>query len=220
MYDELKKKQVEVFYKTHNMNAGQVARHFGMPYTTLKAWVEKGNWIAGEAINDIEIDEETINKNLDAVAKCAQEDIKKQIARNLGGDAFSLDSVVLQTLLNESSEAILLQVMSLNHINRTMAQNAALAKKALIDLQLMDNGAPQSKMAIIGAAERVNKMYLDLKETLYGKDITQTNGGNVMDYSQLNDAELLEIIHKNEADSENPESVELDLDMKTNKEEN
>lgn len=99
--------------------------------------------------------------------------------------------------MQEASEAALIQAMSLNHINKSLALNASIAKNALLELNASSDGSMQSKMAIIACSEKVSKIFGDLKTSLYGSEIKITQNVN-NDLSEASDAELLEIINKND----------------------
>lgn len=198
MYDEKIKKEVEIFFKSNDTNAAQTARKFNIPYTTIKTWIDSEKWEAGSAIKNIEnLGKEVVAKNFNIVTKSAQENIKHEIVDNLGALAFNVDRAVLDSLLNESSEALLLQAMSLHHINKSLALNAAIAKNALLQLARDDDGSMQSKMAIVACSEKVGKIFQELKTSLYGKEVTIIQNAHT-DYTEASDAELLEIIQKAE----------------------
>lgn len=201
MYDDKFKKEVEIFFKSNETNAAETARKFNIPYTTVKTWVATEKWESGSAIKNIEnLGNEVVTKNFNIVTKTAQDKIKNEITQNLGELAFSVENAVLESLLNESSENLLIQAMSLNHINKSLALNAAIAKNALLQLCAQDNGSMQSKMAIVACSEKVGKIFQDLKTSLYGKEVTIIQNAET-DYTEASDAELLEIIQKSALNS-------------------
>lgn len=194
-HDESLKKQIEIYYKTHDLTPMQLSRRFNIPYTTIKDWIYKEKWQKASAIENIDVTkEDVVVKNFDIVTNTTKNRIKDEIEHNLGETSYNIDRVILDSLLNEASEALLLQAMSLNHINKTLAMNAMIAKGALLDLQRHANTDNQ-KLAIIASTEKVNKIFLDLKESLYGKDIKLSNA-HTINYDEMTDAEILEIINK------------------------
>ena len=195
-HDSLKKKEVEIFFKTNKTNVAETARRFKLPYTTVKTWIDNEGWIAGSAIENIDTtSNEVVTNNFNLVTHKAKENIKNEIIQNLGSLAYDVDSIVLSSLLNESSESLLIQAMSLNHINKSLALNASIAKNALMQLNANNNGSIESNMAVIACSEKVSKIFNDLKTSLYGRDVTIVN--NVTkDYSEMSDAELLEMINR------------------------
>lgn len=196
MYDLGKKKEVEIYFKSNNTTIAQTARRFSLPYTTVKSWVNTHNWIAGSAINTIDtIQKDVVINNFDIVTNKAREDIKQEVINNLGSVAFSVDKIVLDSLIDESSEAILLKAMSLNHINKSLALNASIAKNTLLHLTQNNDGSLQSKVAIIACSEKVSKIFIDLKTSLYGKDVLSENN-KTLNYENLSDAELIELLDK------------------------
>ena len=198
MYSKSLKKQVEIFYKTNNTNIANTAKRFNIPYTTIKTWVDNEGWQSGEAIKDIETTaKEVVTNNFNIVTKHAKEDIKKEIENNLGALSYDIDKIVLDSLINESSEAILIQAMSLNHINKSLALNASIAKNALLNLNATNDGSIQHNAAIVACSEKVSKIFLDLKESLYGKDIKMANTQTI-EYDEMSEAELRELLKQSE----------------------
>ena len=198
MHDLSKKKEVEIFFKTNNTTIAQTAKRFNIPYTTIKTWVDNEKWQSGSAIENISTtNNEIIKENFNIITHKAQDNIKQEIISNLGTLSYDIDKIVLDSLINESSEAILIQAMSLNHINKSLALNASIAKNALLNLNATNDGSIQHNAAIVACSEKVSKIFIDLKESLYGKDITINHNIN-KDMKELSEAELLEIINQSE----------------------
>lgn len=198
MYPEAVKKEVEIFFKSNNTNIAETARKFNIPYTTLKTWVAEYGWQSGIAIKDLESKgNEVVTENFSLVTKKAQDKLKQEIIQNLGSVVYDVDKVVLNSLMSEASEAVLIQAMGLNHINKSLALNASIAKNALLELNATSDGSMQSKMAIIACSEKVSKIFNELKVSLYGREVT-INQNVSNDLSEASDAELLEIINKAE----------------------
>lgn len=201
MYSSALKKEIEIFFKSNNTNLADTARKFGIPYSTLKGWAKDGQWEAGVACKDLQTkNEEIVKENFNIITRKAQDRIKQEIIDNLGAVAYDVDNIVLNSLMQEASEAALIQAMSLNHINKSLALNASIAKNALLELNATSDGSMQSKMAIIACSEKVSKIFGDLKTSLYGSEIKITQNVN-NDLSEASDAELLEIINKDEFNS-------------------
>ena len=198
MYADSFKKEIEIFFKSNNTNLAETSRRFNIPYTTLKTWAKDEGWEAGSAIKNLEnTQQEIVKDNFNLITKKAQDRLKQEIINNLGVVAYDVDNIILNSLMNEASEAQLLQAMSLNHINKSLALNASIAKNALLELNATSDGSMQSKMAIVACSEKVSKIFTELKTSLYGKEITITQ--NVThDLTEASDAELLEIINKSE----------------------
>lgn len=196
MYDKKIKAAVEIFYKSNNTTAKEVSKKFNIPYTTIKTWIDNEKWESGSAIKDIETtQQEVVTNNFTLVTNTAQNNIKKEITQNLGSISYEVDRVVLESLLNESSESLLLQAMGLNHINKSLALNAAIAKNALLELSLNNDHSTQNNMAIIACSEKVSKIFNDLKVSLYGKDATTSNQ-EITNYEELSDTELQALLAK------------------------
>lgn len=196
MYSEAIKKEIEIFFKSNNTNIAETARRFNIPYTTLKSWVKDEGWEAGTAIKNLEnTQQEVVKENFNLITRKAQDRIKQEIINNLGSVAYDVDNIILNSLMNEASEAQLIQAMSLNHINKSLALNASIAKNALLELNATSDGSMQSKMAIVACSEKVSKIFAELKTSLYGKEIT-INQNVSNDLTEASDAELLEIINR------------------------
>lgn len=196
MYSEAIKKEIEIFFKSNNTNIAETARRFNIPYTTLKSWVKDEGWEAGNAIKNLEnTQQEVVKENFNLITRKAQDRIKQEIINNLGSVAYDVDNIILNSLMNEASEAQLIQAMSLNHINKSLALNASIAKNALLELNATSDGSMQSKMAIVACSEKVSKIFTELKTSLYGKEIT-INQNVSNDLTEASDAELLEIINR------------------------
>ena len=198
MHDLSKKKEVEIFFKTNNTTIAQTAKRFNIPYTTIKTWVDNEKWQSGSAIENISTtNNEIIKENFNIITHKAQDNIKQEIISNLGTLSYDIDKIVLDSLINESSEAILIQAMSLNHINKSLALNASIAKNALLNLNATNDGSIQHNAAIVACSEKVSKIFLDLKESLYGKDIKMANTQTI-EYDEMSEAELRELLKQSE----------------------
>lgn len=195
MIDKELKKQVEIFYKSNETTIAIAARRFKLPYTTIKTWVDNEGWVAGSALQNIETtNAEVIKENFNLITKKAQDSIKQEIITNLGELSLDVDKIVLNSLISESAESVLIQAMSLNHINKALALNASIAKNALMSLYANADDSMETKLAIIAGSEKVSKIFNDLKTSLYGKDVTINHNIN-KDVSEMSEAELLEIIN-------------------------
>lgn len=192
------KKEIEIFFKSNNTNLAETARKFNIPYTTIKTWAKDEGWEAGIACKDLEsTNAEIVRENFNLITRKAQDRLKQEIIDNLGPVAYDVDNIVLNSLMQEASESALIQAMSLNHINKSLALNASIAKNALLELNATSDGSMQSKMAIIACSEKVSKIFNELKTSLYGREITiAQNSSN--DLTEASDAELLEIINKSD----------------------
>lgn len=200
MYNKDIKKQVEIYYKTNDTTITNTAKRFNIPYTTLRGWVESEKWVAGSLITNIETtNNEVLKENYDLVTKKAKESIKREIESNLDILAFDLDKQVLDSLISESSETLLLRAMSLDYINKTLIEAGVIAKNALRRMNMDESNLHKMEhnAMITACSEKVTNIFTKIKDSIYG-DIKTTNQSGELDYSSLSDAELLEIINKNQ----------------------
>lgn len=184
------KNEIEIFYKTHNLSKQEVAKHFNIPYRTLAYWVKKENWKQGEALSIDEIHNPQVIKNTNRVLNIAEDRIKNQIKANLGECAFNVDSMILNNLLQSSTDEILLQTMSVNFIQKNIALCAILAKDHLLRLAHNDNGSPKNSPIFIACAEKVAKIFADMKTQIYGKDTIMLQEQKHIEYEKLSLQEL------------------------------
>lgn len=195
MYKKDIKKEIEIFYKSNDTTIAQTAKRFNVPYTTIKTWVDSEKWEAGSALKNIDTtNAQVVKDNFNLITNKAKDSIKSEIISNLGSLSADVDSIVLNSLINESAESVLIQAMSLNHINKSLALNASIAKNALMEINARADDSIESKMAIIACSEKVSKIFNDLKSSLYGKEVTITNTIN-KDVKDMSEAELLEILN-------------------------
>lgn len=195
MYKNDLKKQIEIFFKSNDTTIAQTAKRFNIPYTTLKTWVDNEGWEAGSALKNIDTtSNEVVTQNFDLITNKTKDSIKKEIISNLGTLSSDVDSIVLNSLITQSAESVLMQAMSLNHINKSLALNASIAKNALMEMLANADDKIESKMAIIACSEKVSKIFNDLKTSLYGKDITISHSIN-KDVKDMSEEELLEILN-------------------------
>ena len=196
------KNEIEIFYKTHNLSKQEVAKHFNIPYRTLAYWIKKENWKQGQALSIDEIHNPQVIKNTNRVLNIAEDRIKEQIKTNLGECAFNVDSMILNNLLQSSTDEILLKTMSVNFIQKNIALCAILAKDHLLRLAHNDNGDPKNSPIFIACAEKEAKIFADMKTQIYGKDTTLLQDQSVVEYEKLTLQELNALIEQEQAQGE------------------
>lgn len=189
------KKEIEIFYKTHNLSIKEVAAHYKIPYRTLAHWVKQEGWESASAIKNITHHRQSlIQDHSDKVLDIAQVKMKKQIRENLG-DVSELDSVILDNLLQSSTDEILLKAMNLNYIQKNITLCAVLAKSQLLNLTQSPLAQdPKNAPIVITCAEKVAKIFSDMKLQLYGKD-TQISNDNAKSYENMSTQELEALIN-------------------------
>lgn len=189
------KNEIEIFYKTHNLSMQEVAKHFNISYRTLAHWVKQEGWEKGEALHVDTIHTPQVVKNSNKVIDIAQARIKNEIKANLGEIAYNVDEIVLNNLLESSTDEILLKAMSVNFIQKNIALCAVLAKDHLLRLASVDNGDGKNSPVIIACAEKVAKIFADMKTNIYGKETTITDSSNI-EYEKLTLSELNALINE------------------------
>lgn len=190
------KNEIKAFYLTHNLSIKQVSEHFGVSYRTLAHWVKSERWEAGGAIAHIKEDKEAIfQKNANKVLDIATARLKNQISQNLKD--IPLDQTIKNNLLESSTDEILLKVMSLNYIQKNIALSAVIAKDALMRLNTHQSleQKPQNEPILVACAEKCARLFIDMQNALYGKNITSKDN-NENDLTQLSIAELKLMLEK------------------------
>lgn len=194
------KAEIEIFYKTHDLSIKEVANHFNMPYRTLANWIAKEGWKQGEAIVRIaEVEKPIIQNNTNAVLDIAQVKIKQNIKESLGDVAFKVDEVVLNNLLDSSADEVLLKAMTINYIQKNIALTAVLAKDHLMRLHQETAQDPKLSPIFIQSAEKVAKIFADMKANIYGKEVIQAQSKDNIELEKLSNEELNALLLELEA---------------------
>lgn len=191
------KQEVKVYFQTHNESIKEVAEHFKIPLRTLSYWVSTEGWEQGSAINGIAgevLSNNLVKREFGSALRVEGDKIKRQILENLGEDAYSLDSMILNNVLEDSTDKLLLGAMGLNYIQKNIALSAIIARDEILKMKRLAELNPnRADPMIIASAEKVQKIFIDLKSTLYGKEIKQSS--NQESLEGLSDEELQEILN-------------------------
>lgn len=189
------KQEIKIYYQTHNQSPKAVAQIFNISYRTLMDWIAKEGWEAGSAIKGVSesnLRGELINKEFGSVIAKKSEDIKRSIKANLGDESHKIDAMILNNMLDSSTEELLLQAMTSNFIQKNLALSAVIAKDELmkmLSLRQEDKAEPM----IIACAEKYQKMLIDMQNTLFGKEPIIKEEGNA-NLEELSDRELLDLL--------------------------
>lgn len=175
------KKEVEIFYKTHNLSIKEVAKHFNISYRTLAHWAKAGAWEAGSALENV-APVTLLQAKSDKLIDLSTKTMQRQIKQNLGELAFDVDSLVLNNLLESSTDEILLKTISLNYIQKNIALSAVIAKDALLRLIASDVSAKDQPI-VVACAEKVAKIFSDMQGNFYGKEARINATQNVQNMS-------------------------------------
>lgn len=188
------KNEIEIFYKTHNLSAKEVAKHFNIPYRTINHWIKKESWIMGEALQNIKINPLSSAQS-DKIIDITQAKIKNQIKQNLGALAYEVDDLILKNLLDSSTDDILLKTMTLNFIQKNMSLGAVIAKDALMKMISSPDLKVKDSPMVIACAEKVVKIFSEIQANIYGKNINLVSGDNKhQELESLSTSQLAQLI--------------------------
>lgn len=190
------KAEIKAYYESHDKSAKQVAKIFDIAYRTLSHWIKKEGWIKGGAIEAISVEvinDSLTNHRLSTFIGSKKQQLKEQIATNLSAN--ELDSMILNNLLESSTDELLLKAMNLNFINKNILLSAIIAKDELLRL-LAHNKATNAKPdpMIIACAEKTARLFEGLKITLYGRDAQLQHSQLENDFTKLSTDELLKLL--------------------------
>ena len=184
---------IKAYYETHNEEAKEVAKRFEIPLRTLNYWILTESWQKASALNGIT--QEVINKDLvkkefgTALAR-ESERIKEKIRYNLGDTAFKVDSMILENMLEDSTEKLLLGAMTLNYIQHNIALSTLIARDELLRLKAKSANTDKPDVMVVASAEKVQKMFLDMKNAIFGKDALAITNNSEVDFENMSEAEL------------------------------
>lgn len=165
------KAEIRAYFETHNQTPKEVSARFGISYRTLAHWIKSESWERARALQGVKAEvvrDELLQKSLGSVLDTGANKIKRQIRANLGSLAGELDQMILNNLLDSSTDEILLQAMSSKFIQSNIALSTIIAKNELMVL-MQDKGGSGDPM-VIACAEKVAKMFADMQTLLYGKE--------------------------------------------------
>ncbi len=189
------KQEIKIYYQTHNQSPKAVAELFNISYRTLMDWIAKEGWEAGSAIKGVSeknLAGELIQREFGSVMAKKSEDIKRNIKANLGDEAYKIDEMILNNMLNSSTEELLLNAMTSNFIQKNLDLSAVIAKDELMKMLALRQEHKADPM-IIACAEKYQKMLIDMQNTLFGKEPMLKEEGNTS-LEELSDKELLEML--------------------------
>ena len=135
-----------------------------------------------------------MQENLNAVIDVAKVKLKREIQGQI--DTSNIDAMTLHNVLDSSTNEILLKALGISFLNANIAQSAILAKDELLKYNDKRLQSDKPDPMFIACAEKVAKMFSDLKTSVYGKNITieTTQNNNIKD---LSTDELLALLDQN-----------------------
>lgn len=196
------KDEVKLYFESNNDTPKVVAERFKIKYRTLMHWIKSEGWERGKYQREIKTElvaDELLQKEHFSIQNATASKIKRQILENMGAEASKVNEACLNAMLDETSDKLLLEAMSLNFIQKNIAQTCLIAKNELLQLiEQKQNG--KADAMIIAAAEKLQNMFSNLQTTIYGKEPPKQalQVDENTDFSKLTNAELLAIINESE----------------------
>lgn len=165
------KEEIKIYYKTHKESIREVAKRFDISYRTLAHWVKNEGWQKGEALESIKgevVQNKLLKKEFGSALYFQSESIKQQIKDNLGDEVHFVDQIILDSILEDTTSKLLLEAMNLNEVNKNIALSALIAKNEMLKMAKVakEKGDP----ILIAAAEKVQRMNIEIKNAIYGKE--------------------------------------------------
>ena len=184
---------IKAYYETHNEEAKEVAKRFEIPLRTLNYWILTESWQKASALNGITqevISKDLVKKEFGTALARESEIIKEKIRYNLGDTAFKVDSMILENMLEDSTEKLLLGAMTLNYIQHNIALSTLIARDELLRLKAKSADTDKPDVMVIASAEKVHKMFLDMINAMFGKDALAITNNSEVDFENMSEAEL------------------------------
>lgn len=184
---------IKAYYETHNEEAKEVAKRFEIPLRTLNYWILTESWQKASALNGITqevLSKDLVKKEFGTALARESEIIKEKIRYNLGDTAFKVDSMILENMLEDSTEKLLLGAMSLNYIQNNIALATLIARDELLRLKAKSADTDKPDVMVVASAEKVQKMFLDMKNAIFGKDALAITNNSEVDFENMSEAEL------------------------------
>lgn len=189
------KDEIKAYYQTHDISIKDCAALFDVSYRTLAHWIKSEGWEKLQAITSPQtLNTQIVQENLNEVLQVSKVKLKKELRSQLGYSG--LDERTLHKVLDSSSEALILKALSVNFINANIAQAAILAKDELLKYNDARLVSDKPDPMFIACAEKVAKIFVDMKTTMYGKNVV-IDSAQENDLENLSTQELLRIINEN-----------------------
>ncbi len=190
------KNEIKIYYETHYIKPKELAKLFNVNYRTLMEWINKEEWQEAKALKATPtevVKGELLKKEFGTALSLAHKKTKQAIKENLGDDAYLVNELILDNMLDSSTEQLLLEAMNADYIQKNIALSAIIAKDELMKmLRLRVEG--RADPVIIACAEKVNKLFLEMQSALFGKEIKTESLEN--NFEELSTEELLRALKK------------------------
>lgn len=196
------KDEIKLYFELNNDTPKKVAERFKVKYRTLMFWIKGEKWERGKHAKGITtqlVRDEVLQKEHFTLQNATASKIKGQMLDFIGSEASKINEACLNAMLDEASEKLLLEAMSVNFIQKNIAQAALLAKNEFLEL-IRHKQTGKDEPLIIGAAEKLQNMFANLQTAIYGKEPPKAflNVDENTDFSKLSNEELQAIINGSE----------------------
>lgn len=189
------KQEIRAYYELNNDKPKAVAEKFHISYRTLMHWIKSEQWQRGKSKNVVQIEflqDDMLKKELGTIKDLKARQIKQSLRENLSENV--LDDIILNNLLDASTDKILLEVMNLDFVQKNIALSALIAKDELMRAVALRK-ENQPDFAIIAGAEKVSKMMNDLGLALFGKTAFEASKESLEnDFEKMSENELLKLL--------------------------
>lgn len=201
------KSEVRAYYELNNDSTKAVAERFGVKLRTISHWIKTEHWQRGKARAAIKPDvimkNELLQNESFSVIQATKSKLKREMLENMSADASALERACLEARLDEASDKVLLEAMSLDFIQKNIVQACLVAKAELIKmLEYRKDGKPDAY--IIASAEKVANMFSNLQTTTWGKEPPRKvlEIDDKTDFSKLTNEQLEAILAQGETEEE------------------
>lgn len=201
------KDEIKAYYQTNMIQAQEVAKLFEIPKRTLYEWINKEGWEMGKYIPKVPITaNELIKDEFGSRITKAKEDMQSQIKTNLMNEGIS--EVIAEATAQKTSDNLLISAMSVEFLDSKATETLLIAKNAYerFATRALAKSDPNMENRLIMMSKNMVDMYSQVKSTIYGKSpdvnvqIANINNSSDLDFKNLSDKELLEIISKDKKD--------------------
>lgn len=186
------KAEIKLYYEMNNEKALEVAKKFNISYRTLAHWIKTEKWQKGKNIKPLMpsiAKDKILNKEFLSVQEAKKAELGQKIKEGLGEEASMVNEIVLNNLIEHSTDKLLLEAMGVNFIQKNIALTALVAKNELMRMVALKDEKKAEPM-LIACAEKVAKIFCELKISLYGKENALLENEEQKDYTKLSSNEL------------------------------
>lgn len=189
------KEEIKAYYELNDEKAKAISEKFKVNYRTLMHWIKSENWQRAKCKQAVQIEvlqDDLLKKELGTIKDLKARQIKQSLRENLSENG--LDDIILNNLLDASTDKILLEVMNLDFVQKNIALSALIAKDELMRAVALRK-ENQPDFGIIAGAEKVSKMMNDLGLALFGKTAFEASKENLAnDFENMSENELLKLL--------------------------